>query len=205
MNNPLKIRRNHVWCLAILLLFAQLNVLAAPPSQAQLTGELWVTGAATVNGKSAVSGMTVLSGNRIETGPDGIAVVNLGQLGRATIQTESDFTLDLKPNAISGNLTIGTLIVNIPKGVAVNIKTPNGEVVVPMDQTPATLTVGITAEGTHAFIKRDQDRPRAFRPFEPARSSIGGFVFPLFALGAAGAVLASFIPSAPVITPIAPV
>lgn len=202
MNNPMKIRRNSAWIAALLLLFPSLISFAAPRAQGKLAGELWVTGAATVNGKTGVSGMTLLAGSRIETGPDGIAVANLGALGRATIQTETDFTLDFKPNAISGNLTIGTIVINIPRGVAVNIKTPNGEVLVPMDQTPATLTVGISPEGTHAFIKRDQDRPRAFLPFEPASRPLGGFIFPLFAVGAVGAIsaLASFFPAVPLLT-----
>lgn len=205
MNNPMKIRRNHVWIATLLLLLPSAISFAAPP-QGRLTGELWVTGTASVNGKTAVNGMTLLGGSRIETGPDGVVVANLGQLGRATVQTESDFTLDFRPNAISGNLNIGTVIINIPRGVAVDIKTPNGEVRVPVDQTPATLTVGITPEGTHAFIKRDQDRPRAFVPFEPTTGPPLGLVLPLFAAGTAGIIAAvtSFLTVAPALTPITP-
>ncbi len=95
MNNPMKICCSHAWIVTLLLLFPSIISFAALPPQGKLTGELWVTGAATVNGKTAVSGMTVFAGSRIETGPDGIAVANLGQLGRITIQTETDFTLRL--------------------------------------------------------------------------------------------------------------
>ena len=217
MNNPMKTRRPYVWIVALLLLFPSLVLFAAPPPQGKLTGELWVTGAASVNGKTAVNGMTLLSGNRIETGPDGVVVANLGQLGRTTIQTGSDFTLDLAPNAISGNLTLGTIVINIPRGVAVKIKTPTKEVVVPADQTPATITIGITEEGTQTFLKREPDTPRAFRPFEPSPGTRSGWVFPFLAVTGlgGGAILASsllgtsdvpatVLPETPNVTPITP-
>ncbi|HEX4945138.1 MAG TPA: hypothetical protein VFZ34_00560 [Blastocatellia bacterium] len=206
MNNPANTSRKHVWFLTLLLLLPGFLVNAAPPQQGKVTGELWVTGTAALNGKAAVNGMTVLSGNRLETGLDGLMSVNLGRIGRIAVQTATDFTLNFRENFISGDLPTGTIVVNIPNGTAVNIKTPNGEVMVPVEQTPAILTVGVSADGTHAFIKREQNQPRAFRPFEPSRQPIGGWVLPFLAVTGVGvaSVLAAVVPTPPDVTPFIP-
>jgi hypothetical protein len=59
---------------------------------------------------------------------------------------------------------VGTVIIHLPNGAGVNILTPNGEVAIPGDQIPAMLTVSVTSQETHAVVKREQDRPRSFRP-----------------------------------------
>jgi hypothetical protein len=160
--------------------------------------------------------MTVLSGNRIQTAQNGVAVVNLSNLGRVAVQTETDFLLEFKENSIKGNLNTGTVILNIPNGVMVNILTPNGEVTVPVEKTPATLTVSVTLDGTHAIIKQDQNRARSFLPFEPASRPANNWLLSLFALGGAGigaALTAAFtsssssftiIPTPPDVTTIVP-
>lgn len=208
MNNLINFHRRLAWLLTLLLVLPNLVANAAPPQgqQGKLTGELWVTGNAAINGKVAVSGMTVLSGNRIETGIDGLISINLGKVGRVAVQTATDFLLNFKENSISGELTTGTVVVNIPNGISVNIKTPNGEVTVPTEQTPATLTVGVSADGTHAFVKRDQDRPRAFRTFDRTTPTLGGWVLPF--LGVAGvivpSILAVVLPDPPAVTTFIP-
>ena len=166
MQNPTKFRRQPTHFMVILLMISMFlpNAAFSAP-QDKLAGELTATGAVSVNGTPATAGMTVSRGSRIQTGT-GQAAINLGQLGRLNIQSETDFLLDFQESALKGTLTLGTIVLNLPNEVVANIMTPNGEVAVPSDQNPATLTVSVTPEGTQALVKREQERPRSFRPYE---------------------------------------
>lgn len=174
MQNPIKFRRQPTHFIAILLMVSLFlpNAAFAVPQDKQM-GELTVTGTVSVNGTPASTGTTVSRGSRIQTGT-GQAVVNLGQLGSLNIQAETDFLLDFQESALKGTLTLGTIVLNLPNDVVANIMTPNGEVAVPSDQNPATLTVSVNLEGTQAFVKREQERPRSFRPYETTANKSRG-------------------------------
>ncbi|HEX4948331.1 MAG TPA: hypothetical protein VFZ34_16775 [Blastocatellia bacterium] len=167
MTTPIKFLQKQARSLTILLVVSSvISHLVFAGRQEKPIGEIAVTGTAMVNGKAATSGMTIARGSRIQTERDGTMVVSLGRLGRVAVQTETDFFLDFQDNSLKGNLTNGTVVINVANGVVANVVTPNGEINLPVEYTPATLTVGVTSQGTHAFVRREQDRPRSFRPVE---------------------------------------
>ncbi len=196
MKNLSIIRRQGAWFLAGLMLIPTFILSAATPGQ--LTGELWMSGAATVNGKTAVTGLTVLSGNRIQTGKDGIAVINLGKLGRVKLQPETDLVLNFTDSAISGNLNTGLALVNASEGVAVNLQTPCGEAVADQ-QILSAATLETSGEEAPDTVKQAQssgqqkpDRcPRLVVPISGGGMA-GGFLLPALLTGGAilGTVLA---------------
>lgn len=200
MKNLSIIRRQGAWFLAGLMLIPTFILSAATPGQ--LTGELWMSGAATVNGKTAVTGLTVLSGNRIQTGKDGIAVINLGKLGRIKLQPETDLVLNFTDSAISGNLNTGLALVNASEGVAVNLKTPCGEAVADQ-QILSSATLETAGEETPDTVKQAQSSgeqkpgrcPRLVVPISGGGVAggvgAGGFLLPALLTG--GAVLGTVL------------
>ena len=192
MNNPLKSSRNHAWFLALLLVFPSFQAFAQGP-----TGELVVTQPAKVNGSAAKTGMTILSDSNFEVGKDGMAAVNLDRLGRVTVQSDTNFLLRFKERTIGGDLSMGTVVLNIPCGVDALIKTPKGEITIPEDQGPLTLTVEVTPEGARSSSSRDVNAPPcvpgALGPPRtpiinppPATPGLAGWVLPLFLIGGGG-------------------
>lgn len=219
MNNPVNSYRIHVWFLTLLLMFPSLQVFAVPQS---LTGELVVTLPAKVNGSTAKTGMTILPDSNFEVGKDGMAAVNLDRLGRVTVQSETNFLLKFDKDTIGGDLTRGTIVLNIPCGVEALVRTPKDEITIPADQGPLTLTVEVTPEGTRSSSSREVNAPpcvpgalgapRSFGPPinpPPAPPALGGWALPLFLVGGGGlgAALAVALSSSvfPVTTPATPV
>lgn len=225
MNNPLKSSQAQAWFLTLLLVFSSLSIFADPQL---LTGELVVTLPAKVNNQPAKTGMTILPGSSFEVGKDGMAAVNLDKLGRVTVQSDTNFWLNFGERTVGGKLSLGTVVVNIPCGVDTVINTPKGDVTVPPDQGPATLTVEVTAEGTRSSISREANAvpctpaagrtssslgvPRAINPINPpAVPPLGGWMLPLFLVGGGGfgaalalAVNNSVFPAALEATPVTP-
>lgn len=172
MSNPLKIQPKPLLMLASwLMLLSVMPLTGLSKPQGKLTGALIVNGTITVNDKPTVGGINIAPGSRIQTGNDGSAIVALNKLGRISIQSDTEFLLDFQENSIKGTIANGTVVINILTGTVVKISTPNGEIAIPLEQTPATLTVGVTSQGTHAFVKRDQARPISPRPSALTNSS----------------------------------
>ncbi len=113
-------------------------------------GEIVSASQTTINGFSAVSGMSVFGGNRIKTGSQGAAVVNLGKLGRIECGAETDITLRLSEAGIGGDLRNNRLVVSAPAGVPVTINTPQG-VVTTDGRRPAVLTIYASSERTRVI------------------------------------------------------
>ncbi|HYM01219.1 MAG TPA: hypothetical protein VEZ90_19825 [Blastocatellia bacterium] len=77
---------------------------AAPPTvradgNAPL-GALNSTGTVMINGNKAISGASIFSGNVISTGQDGVATLDLGQLGRIIVRPSTTITLTVVGNSV---------------------------------------------------------------------------------------------------------
>lgn len=158
----------------------------------QIAGELWADGGVTVNDKPATTGMTILRGSRIQTAADGSAVVNLSRLGRLALQRETKLLSDFQENSISGSLETGSILQNLPSGIATNIVTPHGGYSIPQSTPRYTLTVSVVGSEMSAFARRDNDQRPAgacgrelSRAFIPSQPTPGWLVPLLFVAGGA--------------------
>jgi hypothetical protein len=98
-------------------------------------GEITISGSSledgqsvTVNGEPAKTGRTIFGSSTISTPAGMSAVISLGQAGKLQLAPGSTFVVNVNDDAISGDLTAGTLsVVNAAK--AVQVKTTSGETV----------------------------------------------------------------------------
>jgi hypothetical protein len=96
-----------------------------------LSGEITVSGqrvdgnapTVSLNGENVVTGRTFFDSAVIATPADTAATVNLGKLGRIELSANSNLSLALAENSISGDLASGSIRVFNAEGVAVNIRT----------------------------------------------------------------------------------
>lgn len=89
-----------------------------------VAGEIIVSGdkaTVTLNGEKVFSGRTFFSSGVIATS-DSSAVVNLGKLGRVSIDPNSTVNLSFTENSISGEVVAGSARVLNNEGVTVNVK-----------------------------------------------------------------------------------
>lgn len=63
-------------------------------------GALNSTGSVNINGNKALSGASIFSGSTISTGPDGVATLDLRQLGRIIVRPSTTITLTVVGNAV---------------------------------------------------------------------------------------------------------
>ncbi len=186
MKNLLNIRMQGAWFLVCLILLPTLLVKAATAEP--LSAELWMSGDTTVNGKAAVTGLMILSGNHIQTGKNGVAVINLGKLGRIKLQPETDLVLHFTATTISGNLNTGLALVNASEGVAVNLKTSCSDTVAEQPIISSSSSLETVVTETPDAVKPEQvPVGRCSRIAIPASGRAGGFLLP--ALLSGGAVL----------------
>jgi hypothetical protein len=113
---------------------------AMAQSSLKTTGEVVSANKATINGFSAVSGATVFNNNRIKTGKDGAAIINLGRLGRIELGSETDLTLRISDSSIGGELRSSQIVVSARAGIAIGVNTAEG-VVTSDGREPAVLTI----------------------------------------------------------------
>lgn len=122
---------------------------AQSSSKLKATGEIVSASQTKINGFSAVSGMTVFSSNRIRTGRQGAAVINLGKLGRIEFGAETDMTLRISEASIGGELISNRVVVSARTGIAIAINTAKSLVTTDGRQ-PAVVT--IYADGERARV-----------------------------------------------------
>lgn len=121
-------------------------------------GELLVTGSqltdaasVTVNGESAKTGRTIFSSSTISTPENMGAMINLGKAGKLELAPNTTFVLTADGNAISGDLTAGSVTV-LSAFQSVGVKTLTGEIV--------SLNAGETATAASgSSTKRAQKGP----------------------------------------------
>ncbi len=118
------------WSLALALAVALSGAWASAGwAQAKrMMGELSAARHASVNGIEAVPGGTVFDRSRVDTGRNGLAILNLGKRGRIEIGGETSMTLGLTANSVGGELRAGSAWLSVPAGVAVSISTEKGTV-----------------------------------------------------------------------------
>lgn len=142
-------------CVAVAILSVYSMVVLASPAAKAPSGQLSVTGQVTVNGENTVSGGTVFSDSLITTADKSNATVNLSKLGRVDLAASSNLKLSFTEKSLMGLLDNGTAHISTVAGIAVNITTNDGVVVVDGSQATAfTVTVvkGVTSLTTHSGV-----------------------------------------------------
>jgi hypothetical protein len=94
--------------------------------------------------------MTVFTENRIRTGQHGVAIINLGKLGRIECGPDTDMTLRFTGSSIGGDLRSNRVIVSARSGIAVAINTGKG-VVTTDGRQPAVLTISVDSKRARAI------------------------------------------------------
>jgi hypothetical protein len=133
-------------------------VSAQSPAKApwKVTGEIVSASKTTINGFSAISGATVFNNNRIRTGKEGAAIINLGRLGRIELGPDTDMTLRISEASIGGELRstqTGQMIVSAQKGVTVAVNAAEG-VVTTDGREPAVLTIYLDGKSPRVIAHR---------------------------------------------------
>lgn len=115
-------------------------------------GKLTGTGRFTIDGEAAQPGASVLSGSVIATGPDSVATVDLGSLGRIELRPNTTIRLSFAGNAVSVSLdNAGSIAQSLPAGVTGQVVLPSksakvsvarGEVAVKSSGNSRTLRAG---------------------------------------------------------------
>jgi hypothetical protein len=130
-------------------------VLAQSPSKTarKATGEIVSASKTTINGFSAVSGATVFNNNRIRTGKEGAAIINLGRLGRIELGPETDMTLRISEASIGGELRSSQMVVSAQKGVAITVNTAEG-VIITDGREPTVLSIYADSKNPRVIAHR---------------------------------------------------
>jgi len=134
--------------LKVIGIIAFFQLMAGPAwaqSPLKAAGEIVSASQTKINGLSAISGMTVFSNNRIRTGRQGVAIINLGRLGRIEFGAETDMTLRLAGAVIGGELRSNRVVVSAPAGIAIAVNTPKSMVTTDGRQ-PTVLTIYVDGE-----------------------------------------------------------
>ncbi len=128
MNSKLWSRKALSACL-IVALYATYSMVALATTD-KIAGELIVNGksAVTVNGEVAQTGRSIFSASTITTPENATATINLGKLGKLELASNSTLTVNFDQNAITGNLTSGTVTVIGSADTSTVINTPHGSV-----------------------------------------------------------------------------
>jgi hypothetical protein len=119
---------------------AQSPLKATLKATLKASGEVISASKTTINGFSAVSGATVFNNNRIRTGKDGGAVINLGRLGRIELGSETDMTIRISEASIGGELRSSQMVVSARTGISIAVNTAEG-IVTTDGRGPAVLTI----------------------------------------------------------------
>ncbi len=143
---------------ALLLVFAvlQVYVLVTPAKASSATnttstnnapasvryGQLLMSESqsALVNGTSATTGTTIFSGTQLQT-PDGAAAtVNLGTLGKVTIDPNTLLSITFDKESVNVNVSVGNAVLTTNAGIVGTLTTAEGQKL--MTNSAANSTVG---------------------------------------------------------------
>lgn len=121
--------------LVVTIFVSSSMVALAAPGNA-LSGEIIVSGqkvdgvapSVSLNGENVMTGRTFFTSAVIATSAANSAIINLGKLGRVSLSPNSNLSISLSENGISGDLTSGQIQVFNSEGVAVNIRTPDNRI-----------------------------------------------------------------------------
>jgi hypothetical protein len=117
------------------------------------SGEVVSASKTTINGFSAISGATVFNSNRIRTGKDGAAIINLGRLGRIELGPETDMTLRISEASIGGELRSNHMVVSARTGISITVNTAEG-IVTTDGRQPAVLSIYLDGKRPRVITHR---------------------------------------------------
>ncbi|MEK7830425.1 MAG: hypothetical protein AAB401_05020 [Acidobacteriota bacterium] len=130
--------KNLIRNLAVVVCLLAFSTLGLAQSS-KVAGELAAASGTTINGASAVSGTTLFTNSRVRTTRQGVAIVNVGRLGRLELGSETDLTLQFSPGNLGGQLHNGRTVISAPMGVSISVSTPKG--LVTTDGQAAVLAI----------------------------------------------------------------
>lgn len=142
-------RKSIAASLAVAILSVYSMVALASPGAKVASGELSVVGQVSVNGQKVISGGTLFSDSVITTAEQSSATVSISKLGRVELAPNSSLRLSFTENSVMGLLESGSAHVATLAGIAVNLTTKDGAVVV--DGTQATSFTVNVANGNTAL------------------------------------------------------
>ena len=154
MNSKLWSRKALSACL-IITLYAAYSMVALANTD-KVAGELIVSGNSqvTVNGEIAQTGRSIFSASIITTPENTTATINLGKAGRIELAPNSTLTVNFDQNAVTGDLTTGSVTVIGSADKSVTINTPKGTV---SSDTAINNTFTVSAETGNAAAPQDSD------------------------------------------------
>src|SRR6185295_1696529 len=142
---------------------------ATPTGSPALTGQLTVKEGkkVTVDGNRVETGATILSGNRVVTGNDEVAIVDLGDLGRIEIRDNTDVTITFSPGKVHIKSDCDRTRIEVTRG-EVDVKQPTVQVLLAdnkgtdkEDDETYGGSVEATTDGATDFIVDCGDKPPA--------------------------------------------
>jgi hypothetical protein len=126
------------------------------------TGVLTVKkGKVTINGNGSQTGATVLSGSLIVTGSNGVAIIDLGPLGKVEVRDSTTVVLTFAPGLVHIKSDCERTRIEVTRG-GVDIKSPKTETILAGDDETYGGDVEATTNGGADFIVDCSDRPPAF-------------------------------------------
>jgi hypothetical protein len=129
----------------------------------QRTGSLIVKGGVTVNGNPAKTGHTILSNSKIVTGSDGVALVELGALGRITIGESTTVTLVFTRESVHVKSECDRTKIEVTSG-QVDVQSPRTETLAAGDSKKYRGSAEATSRGAVFEIRCVGSRLAARRP-----------------------------------------
>ncbi|HMV85056.1 MAG TPA: hypothetical protein PLD20_17100 [Blastocatellia bacterium] len=159
-----------------------------PKDEKQVVGQLAVTGSVTVNDKKAINGTSIFNNSRLNVAcaNGNRAIINLGKLGRVEMAPGTQMVLKFSDGIISGDLTMGKVVVNAPAGVKVAISTPEG--VSAADGKDASVVAATTQRGVRCV-------PVVVSSQSSSSLAVGSGALAAILLGAGGAAVAGAVVS----------
>lgn len=97
---------------------------SAPSGAQDLKGTLTITGEVSVNNKLVQTGAQIVSGDKIVTGPQADATIDMGRLGSIRLRPNTSLHLEIKPDSYELVLDrCGCITQTIPAGISTRTRT----------------------------------------------------------------------------------
>ena len=147
-----------VLCMSNVIAFAAINDNPAQPEDVLLAGVLIVTKsqAVKVNGNPAQDGMTILSGSEISTGENSTALIDMPQLGKVELGSETSVKVVFMTEHVEVQMLSGQAKLTTYKGVIGFLTNVDGKFL----KTDPKLETSTVANGEYAVV----DTPPAIGP-----------------------------------------
>lgn len=115
-------------CSTVMAMLSVSNATNAESSP-RLYGELIACSNTTINGVPAVSGVSIQNNDLLSAGERGGALIRVGTLGRIELGPRSELKIEFSDRTLRGELRKGKAVINLRRGVSIELKTSKGMVV----------------------------------------------------------------------------